>query len=462
MLEADEVVGGISRTVERDGWRFDIGGHRFFTKVDEVEDLWHDLLGDELLERSRQSRIYYRGRFIDYPLRLVNALRSLGPVESVLCLLSYCWARIRPPRDQSSFEGWVSARFGWRLYRHFFKTYTEKVWGVPATELSSDWAVQRIRTLSLGKAVIGALRPRAAGDTPTSLIESFLYPTHGPGLMWQRCAERIEAAGSKVVLHQQVVRVLRDEHGAVAVDASNDGATTRYPCSELISSMPLRDLVRALDPPPPAEVLAAAEGLGFRDFLQVALVVPEDDGFPDNWIYVHAPDVAVGRIQNFASWSPFMVKGDGRTCLGMEYFAFEGDGLWESSDADLIARATRELGQLGLADPAHVEAGYVVRMPKAYPVYDHAYAQHLAVIRDWLQQHLPNVHPVGRNGMHRYNNQDHSMLTALRSVDNILGRGEHDVWAVNVGDDYHEEVTTGRSAPVVGGGGRASAGSRAR
>lgn len=448
VLEADGVVGGISRTVERDGWRFDIGGHRFFTKSPEVEAIWHELLGDDLLERSRQSRIFYRGDYYDYPLRPLNALRNLGLVESVRCVASYLRARVRPHQDQSTFEGWVSARFGSRLYRHFFKTYTEKVWGVPATELSSDWAAQRIKTLSLGKAVLEALRLRGDQQTPTSLIGTFHYPRCGPGMMWERCRDRVEAAGSKVVLHQRVTRVRRRGGRAVAVEASHDGAVTTYACDELISSMPLAELVAAVDPPAPGEVRAAADSLGFRDFLQVALVVPAEDGFPDNWIYVHSPEVAVGRIQNFASWSPDMVADPSRTCLGLEYFAFEGDGLWESSDEELIERGKRELETLGLVDPARVEAGYVVRMPKAYPVYDEDYADDVAVIRRWLASELDNVHPVGRNGMHRYNNQDHSMLTALRTVDNILGRGDHDVWAVNVGDEYHEE-DTGRGAPVV-------------
>ncbi len=457
VLEADDVVGGISRTVERDGWRFDIGGHRFYTKVDEVEELWHELLGDDLLERSRQSRIFYRGDYYHYPLRPLNALRNLGLVESVLCVLSYLWARISPPGDQSTFEGWVAARFGWRLYHHFFKTYTEKVWGVPATELSSDWAAQRIRTLSLGRAVLDALRP-TGGDTPTSLIGSFLYPRHGPGMMWERCREEVEAAGSKVVMRQRVTTVHRRDGRAVAVEAEHDGAVTEWDCGHLISSMPLADLVRAMDPPPPEHVLAAADGLRFRDFLQVALVVPAADAFPDNWIYIHSPDVEVGRIQNFGAWSPGMVRDEHRTCLGLEYFTFAGDGLWESPDGELIALARRELGRLGLVDPDRVEAGYVVRMPKAYPVYDEHYADHVATIRGWLGAAVPNVHPVGRNGMHRYNNQDHSMLTALRTVDNVVGDGDHDVWAVNVEDEYLEEDGsgdgsggTGRGAPVTTG-----------
>jgi protoporphyrinogen oxidase len=291
----------------------------------------------------------------------------------------------------------------------------------------------------------------------TSLIEEFQYPKYGPGMMWQRCAERVQAAGSKVVFHQSVVRVTRDDRGATSVVARDDsGTVTEYRADEVVSSMPFPLLVEALDPPAPPEVLAAAGGLGFRDFLTVALVVPEADGFPDNWIYIHSPDVAVGRIQNFGSWSPYLVK-DGRTCLGLEYFVFEGDGLWSAPDEELVERGKRELGVLGLVDPTKVEAGYVVRMPKAYPVYDDAYRDNVEVLRRWLEANAPNVHPVGRNGMHKYNNQDHSMLTAMLTVENIVERAGHDIWSVNVDEEYHEEGTgttgstagTGRDAPVL-------------
>ena len=451
VLEADDVVGGLSRTVEREGWRFDLGGHRFFTKSAEVEALWRELLPDgELMVRTRRSRIFYRGRFFDYPLRPLNALANLGPVETVRCLLSYAHARLRPPADTSTFEGWVVARFGRRLYEHFFRTYTEKVWGVPPTEIASDWAAQRIKSLSLGRAAVEALRPWQGRRQVTSLIERFLYPQLGPGMMWERCRERVEAAGSKVVTGQAVTRIRHRNGRAVAVEAADAGTVTSYPCTDVVSSMPLPELVAAMDPPPPAHVMAAAAGLGFRDFLTVSLVVPASDGFEDNWVYVHSPEVKLGRIQNFGAWSPYLVQ-DGRTCLGLEYFVSEGDELWELDDEDLVAFGIRELATLGLVPPDRVEAGYVVRVPKAYPVYDEHYREHVATLRGWLERHVVNVQPVGRNGMHRYNNQDHSMLTALRAADNILGVGHHDLWSINIDDDYHEEgePDTGRSAPVV-------------
>jgi protoporphyrinogen oxidase len=457
VLEADDVVGGISRTVERDGWRFDIGGHRFFTKVPVVEDFWHEILPDEeFLLRPRLSRIYYKGKFFDYPLKASNALLNLGILESIRCVLSYLWARIRPPKDQSNFEGWVAARFGYRLYRIFFKTYTEKVWGVPATDIQADWAAQRIKNLSLFKAVVNALLPKRNQKNITTLIEEFSYPKYGPGMMWEAAREKVEAQGSKVMLSTPVTRIHRRDGRAVSVEAGSNGTVSRYPCSHVVSSMPLSALLRAIDPPPPPEVLAAADGLHYRDFLTVALVVPESAGFPDNWIYVHSPEVRLGRIQNFGSWSPYLVK-EGRTCLGLEYFVFEGDDLWAAPDEDLVELGKRELEAIGLVDASQVEAGYVVRMPKAYPMYDEHYRANVEVMRAWLEANAPNVYPVGRNGMHRYNNQDHSMYTSMLAVENILG-ADHDIWSVNVEAEYHEEKLvdvrdgdhgSGRAAPVL-------------
>jgi protoporphyrinogen oxidase len=457
VLEADDIVGGISRTPERDGWRFDIGGHRFFTKVRPVEELWHEILPPEdFLLRPRMSRIYYRNKFIEYPLRGGDVLRKLGVVEAVMCVLSYVWARIRPPKDQSSLEGWVVARFGWRLYRALFKTYNEKVWGVPASDISADWAAQRIKNLTLGKAAINALLPKRNQKDITSLIEEFQYPKFGPGMMWERATELVRAGGNEVRMRSRVTAIERHGGQAAAVTVSGPDGTERIPTSHVVSSMPLSELVHVMDPPAPAEVKAAADGLSYRDFLTVALVVPASASFPDNWIYIHDPDVRMGRIQNFGSWSPFMIK-DGRTCLGLEYFVFEGDDLWSSPDDDLVALGSRELEALGLVEPGQVETGYVVRMPKAYPVYDEGYADRVETIRRWLEAETPNVHPVGRNGMHRYNNQDHSMFTAMLTAENILTGSHHDVWSVNVEEEYHEEVSadearrpaTGRDAPVL-------------
>ena len=437
VVEAGDAIGGISRTVERDGWRFDLGGHRFFTKVPEVEAFWHEVLPDEdFLMRPRLSRILYRGKLFDYPLKPANALFGLGVLEAIRCVLSYALVRVRPPEDQSNFEGWVAARFGWRLYRIFFKTYTEKVWGVPATDIQADWAAQRIKNLSLLNAVTSAFG-FGKDKGITTLIEEFQYPRLGPGMMWERCRDLVVGLGGDVLMSSPVTRV---EHAGGAARTVVLATGERLPASAVVSSMPMPELVRAMDPPAPAHVLEAADALSFRDFLTVALVVPVSAGFPDNWIYIHEPGVRVGRVQNFGSWSPELVK-DGYTCLGLEYFVSEGDDLWESTDEELVALGTAEIARLGLAQTGSVTAGYVVRVPKAYPVYDEGYAERVEVLRAWLDETVPNVHPVGRNGMHRYNNQDHSMLTAMLTVDNLVRGTGHDVWTVNVEEDYHEAAS---------------------
>ncbi len=439
VVESDHVVGGISRTVEDNGWKFDIGGHRFFTKVKAVDDLWHEILpADEFLSRPRMSRIFYRGNLYDYPLRAMDALKKLGLIEAIRCVISYVHVQIRPPKDLTTFEGWTASKFGYRLYGIFFKTYTEKVWGVPANEIQADWAAQRIKNLNLFNAVVNSLMPKRNQKNITSLIEEFQYPKFGPGLMWQRCQQKVEAFGSSVKFGQRVTKIKHvDGKATVVVTSTKDGKQEELPCTSVISSMPLPHLLIAMDPPPPQAVLDAAKGLKFRDFLTVALVVPESRSFPDNWIYIHDPGVMVGRVQNFGSWSPFMVK-EGRTCLGLEYFVTEGDELWTADDASLIKRGTDEMIKLKLLQPGDVQEGYVFRMPKAYPMYDATYKQNVETMRAWLAAHAANVFPVGRNGMHKYNNQDHSMFTAMLSVENIVDGATHDVWSVNVEEEYHE------------------------
>jgi UDP-galactopyranose mutase len=443
VLEATDMVGGISRTEERDGWRFDIGGHRFFTKVKEVEALWHEILPDEdFLQRPRMSRVYYRGKYFNYPIEIGDVFRNFGLVELARIGFSYLWARIHRPskQDQEYLEGWISARFGRRLYGHLFKSYNEKLWGRPASEISADFAAQRIKNLTVWNAFTTAIKPKRLRSKKqiTSLIEEFQYPKFGPGMMWEVCRDKVEAAGTKVVMESPVVR-LEHEGGRVhAVVATNAGVETRYAATDVISSMPFPLLLQSMSPPPPDEVVQAASKLTFRDFMTVALVVPQEYSFPDNWIYIHDPNVRVGRIQNFGSWSPYLIK-EGRTCLGLEYFVFEGDDEWNMADEDLVARGARELEILGLSKADKVESGYVVRMPKAYPVYDHEYKQNVEIMRRWLEANAVNVWPVGRNGMHKYNNQDHSMYTAMLSVQNILDGTTHDIWSVNVEQEYHEQ-----------------------
>jgi protoporphyrinogen oxidase len=439
VCEADAQVGGLARTVVRDGYRFDLGGHRFFTKSAEVQELWEEVLGDELLVRARMSRIFWRERFIDYPLRLQDVVRKVGPVELARCATSYAASRARLRRsDAETFEEWVCDRFGRRLFELFFRTYTEKVWGVPTSEIRAEWAAQRIRTLSFARVVRAALLND--GAELHSLIEQFRYPRLGPGQMWEAMAAEIVGAGGELRLGAPVRRIELGADGVVAVTAGHE----RLACSHVLSSLPLRDVVALADPPPPEEVRAAAHGLRYRDFVTVALVVDGDDLFPDNWVYVHDPGVRVGRIQNFRAWSEAMVPDPDSTCVGLEYFCFEGDDLWCSSDDALVARATRELEQIGLAEPGRVRAGHVVRVPKAYPIYDARYEARVRTIRDWLAT-VPNLQQIGRNGLHRYNNSDHSMLTALRAVENACGGTSHDLWAVNSDGAYHEEAEVRRA-----------------
>ncbi len=435
VLEATDQIGGLARTEVRDGYRFDLGGHRFFTKVKEVDDLWHEILSDEFLRRPRQSRIFWNGKFLEYPLQGMDVIRKLGPVELFRCGLSYLVAAIKPKGREDSFEEWVSNRFGKRLYQHFFKTYTEKLWGVSTAEIRSEWAAQRIKGLSFFSAAKSAFFGNK-GDEIKSLISEFNYPRYGPGQMWERMASEIRARGGEVRLNAPVTR-LRLDPSTGRMSEVVAGGETLTP-SHVISSLPLRTTVAIAEPEAPAEVRDAARGLRYRDFLTVALVIEGEDLFPDNWIYIHQPGVRVLRIQNFRSWSPWMVPNDDDASIGMEYFCFEGDELWSMPDDQLVAMATHEIQKLGLARAEKVKMGFVVRVSKAYPMYDVEYGERVATIRGWLET-IPNLIQVGRNGLHRYNNSDHSMLTAMRAVDNILLGTHHDIWAVNAESVYHEE-----------------------
>jgi protoporphyrinogen oxidase len=437
VLEASSSVGGLSRTAQYNGYRFDIGGHRFFTKSTVVQDLWEEILGDQFISVRRLSRIAYNGRFFDYPLTALNALTGLGAWNATRCIASYVAAQLSPSPVEENLEQWVSNRFGRRLYEIFFKTYTEKVWGMPCTEIRAEWAAQRIRGLSLPRAILSAMPLTRRGNEIKTLIDEFRYPRLGPGQMWEAAAERITQWGAQVLLERPVSRLeLRDGRVTAAWTNGPDGAT-RFAADHFISTMALGDLMRAFGDSAPAAAREGGAGLKYRDFILVALIVDQDDLFPDNWIYVHTPGVRAGRIQNFNNWSRAMSPRPGHSCLGMEYFCFEGDGLWTSDDRALIELATRELGQLGLARGAKVVDGTVVRVRKAYPVYDAAYRSHLDAVRSFLDP-IPNLHTVGRNGMHKYNNQDHSMLTAMMAVANMRGES-HDVWSVNTDFDYHEE-----------------------
>jgi len=450
-------VGGIARTLEFMGCRFDVGPHRFFSKSAEMEALWTEVLGDQIRPVSRLTRIMYRGKFFDYPIRASNAFLNLGPYETARCLLSYAQARLHPVIEPHSFEEWVSNQFGRRLFEIFFKTYTEKVWGIPTSELSADWAGQRIRGLNLVEVIRNAVLPaswRSAGEHAIvkTLVDSFRYPRLGAGQMWESVAARLKAGGHPVRLGEEVVAV-RHAGGRVLSVVVRDGVgrTLDVLGTEFISTMPIRELIAKLQPAAPSFVRAAGDALGYRDFITVNLVVDRADVFPDQWIYVHDPGVKVGRIANFKNFSAAMVDDSNLSGLGMEYFCFEQDGIWSWSDAELLDMGRCELVALEICREDEVKAGMVYRQPKAYPVYDGAYLDHLAVVREWLQRALPNLWLVGRNGMHHYNNQDHSMMTGILVARNIATGSHYDPWLVNTDAEYQEEErvgeATGRQIP---------------
>jgi protoporphyrinogen oxidase len=456
VLEADpDYVGGISRTIHYKGFCFDIGGHRFFSKSKQVEDLWNEILPNDMLERPRASRIFYNNQFYSYPLKPLEALTKLGVWESVLCGFSYLRARLLPKANPRTFEDWVTNQFGERLFRTFFKTYTEKVWGMSCKEISADWAAQRIKGLSLISAVKNGLwRGRGSRESQIkTLLQTFRYPRKGPGMMWEACARKTREMGGQILNGHRVTRCSFDSsQGRWSIEyQSRSGDCASITADHVISSAPLRELVQSITPKFPEPVARAASGLKYRDFITVAVTLKDAASLPDNWIYIHDPAVKVGRIQNYKSWSPAMVPDPSYSCYGLEYFCFEGDGLWTSTDAELIELAKRELESIGLARREDILDGCVVRQPKAYPVYDDEYAGRVAQIREELERNYPNLHLVGRNGMHKYNNQDHAMMTAMLTVENILaGAPVYDVWRVNQDAEYHEAGAAGEQCATSG------------
>jgi len=442
VLEKDDVVGGLSRTVTHNGYRFDIGGHRFFSKNTAIKELWHELLGEDFVEGPRMSRIFFDGMFFDYPLRPMEALGKLGPVEATRIVASYLRTQISPRGAERNFEDWVVNRFGRRLYEVFFKTYTEKVWGIPCSQISSDWAAQRIKNMDLVAAIRNALLGHGTkgGEIVPTLIDRFHYPRLGPGMMWDRFRERSADLGVDTLTAAEVIRVRHENGRIVGVDVKRGDRVETVPATSVISSMPVPSLVRTLDPSPPGDVLDAAGSLRFRDFLTVVLVINRKDVFPDNWIYIHSPAVKVGRVQNFKNWSPKMVPDQAHTSLGLEYFVQQGDDLWTLSDEELRDLGIRELEALGLINGDEVIDHAVVRAPKAYPVYDQEYGGSLERLRSYLA-HFSNLQLIGRNGQHRYNNQDHSMLTGILAARNIAG-GDHDLWEASADTSYLEDMAS--------------------
>lgn len=446
VIEKGDKVGGIARTEDYKGYYFDMGGHRFFTKVEEVNRKWREVLGDKFLRRPRLSRIYYNRKFFDYPLKPMNALLGLGLRQSILIALSYIRWRLRPYPEEETFEQWVTNRFGRRLFRIFFKAYTEKVWGISCSELKAEWAAQRIKDLSLKTLLLSMIvKPK---KTITTLIDQFDYPQRGPGMMWNAFKGEVEKRGGSIRLNSEVVAIHNGGGKYIhSVEVVCNGQNEVIHGTDFISSMPVTEFIKKLNPPAPPEVLLAAEKLRYRDFMTVCLIVNQADLFPDNWIYVHDPAVKVGRIQNFKNWSPHMVPDAAKTSLGLEYFCNEGDELWNMADPDLIELGKRELEHIGLASPADIDDGCVFRVPKAYPIYDSEYRDYLAIVKNFVGR-VENYQTIGRNGLHRYNNQDHAMVTGMLAVRNLTTGEHHDLWSVNTDKEYHEEIT-GKSEPEI-------------
>jgi len=435
VFEKSSYVGGISKTINYKNYLFDIGGHRFFTKYEEVSQIWDEILGDEFLTRSRLSRIYYNNKFYYYPLKPFNALMNMGLIKSFSVILSYIYSQIHPYKNVTNFEEWVSNKFGKKLFNIFFKTYTEKVWGTSCKEIQADWAAQRIKGLSLGKAILDALGLSKKGKI-TTLIDEFRYPRKGPGQMWNAAKELVEKRGGSVQLNSRVIRLNKEGNKIKSVLVNTNGASKEVSADHFLSTLPLRELINSINPPVPYDILRTANQLKYRDFFTVGLIIKKQDILPDNWIYIHSPDVKVGRIQNFKNWSPEMVPDSEMTSLGLEYFCFDTDEIWGREDRELIELGTNEIAKLEFASREQVIDGVIIRSPKTYPVYDKGYKERVELIKEYLST-IENLQTIGRNGLHRYNNQDHSMLSAIYAVRNILGEN-YSVWDINIDEEYHE------------------------
>ncbi len=435
IIEQLDRVGGISRTDNYKGYYFDMGGHRFFSKSKTVNQFWDEILGSELITRARLSRILYNSHYFNYPLKLGNTLLEMGLREGIQIILSYLKAKIKPYKDELTFEHWVTNRFGKYLFEIFFKSYTEKVWGIPTSELRAEFAAQRIKDLSLTNALMSMfIKPKS---TIVTLIEEFKYPRFGPGMLWERVQGEIEARQGKVLLNTTVNKIFHDGKRITAIEISNNGKSEVIEGTDFVSSMSLMELIQKMDDVP-TEIQQAAQNLHYRDFITVCLIINRKDLFPDNWIYIHSPGVKVGRIQNFKNWSPEMVPDPNMTSLGMEYFCNKDDSFWCLPDDELIELGKRELSEIGLATYSEIEDGCVFRVEKAYPIYDADYRSHLENIRGYLDQFI-NFNTIGRNGLHQYNNQDHSMVTGMIAVRNVMLGEQNCLWEINGDHHYHEE-----------------------
>lgn len=444
VYEADGAIGGIAKTFQSDGYRFDLGGQRFVTKLEPIAQMWDEILGDDILVQPRRSRLYFGGKYFAYPIRARDVISRLGMVESGLCTASYLAGFYRSPRHRrpETFEQWVTTRFGARLYYSFFRSYAEKVWGISGSEIQSDWAAQRINSFSLPKAARDILRR----GNPTPLVNELRYPRLGPGQMWEAVHGLVEDQGIPVRLDHRCVSLMHAGGRVRSVVLESGGNHLEARVDGVLSSIPLGELMLSLDPAPPERVLEAAGRLRFRSMCVVALMTDEEEPFPDNWIYLQDTETRAGCVQNFGAWSKDMVQPGG-TCLGVEYFCSQDDDIWHMDDADAVEFAKGELGRIGLIDPARVFGGVKIRVSHAYPIYDPGYVEAIATIRSYLER-FENLETFGRNGLHRYNNQDHSMWTAILATMNLLDGTSHDVWALDPDRLYFDPSTM--AAPLPG------------
>jgi len=439
LFEGGYQIGGLCATFDYNGFKYDFGGHRFFTKQDEVQKIWEEIMGDSFLVRNRLSRIYYQKKFFDYPIKIGNALKQLGLIESALVGLSLISVRISrrlKHKEEVTFEDWIVSRFGRRLFNHFFKSYTEKLWGISVKELGADWAAQRMKDISLLQVLKSVIIKSKPGKIK-SWINKFNYPKYGPGMLYSKMGEMIEDKGGKINLNQFVKRIVHNNsliEKIVVID--KNGEEREISADNYVSSMPLNIMLRSLSPAPPKDILKLVDKMRFRALFDVCLIVNKKEIFPDNWIYVHEPDVHLLRVQNFKNWSPFMSPDDNKTNIGAEYVCWEGDELWSKSDEELVELAKKELSQVGLVDNNLVESGIVIRNKYAYPVYHLDYKEDLDKIFKYLSR-FKNFQAIGRSGLYRYNNMDHSILTGLYAARNIMG-GDYDILKVNADEEYHE------------------------
>jgi protoporphyrinogen oxidase len=436
VITKDEIAGGLCRTINFSGYLFDIGGHRFISESEEINRLWRDIMNGDLLKVQRLSRIYYRRRYFNYPLSFLNTFRNLGFIETLLCIASYLWHKYFTSRDGVTFESWIIKHFGKRLFKIFFKSYTEKVWGILCQDISADWAKQRIRGLSL-RVAIQKVFFGLNKNYPKTLCEEFFYPKTGPGELYRRLQVLSAVNGAQFLFGENVIRVKHNGFRIISVQTAGTNGEEEYAVDYLFSSIPLPIFVMSLDPVLPQRVIAEAKKLHFRSLIVVNIILDKKEVFPDQWLYVHSPEVKLGRIQNYKNWSPYTVIDRRKTTLGLEYFCNEGDSLWLANDVDLIQFAINELEKIGIASRKHLINAFVVRCAHAYPVYSLDYQKSVDIIRDYLSI-FKNFQTMGRGGLFRYDNSDHALLTGIYAAKNFLGKSTFDLWAVNTEDGYLE------------------------